>query len=109
MGLEKEILTPSAALRRVEGLEKILDDAGNKGASPKTSEVKPKWKFVKCFGVANTLRFRDGSRFQFRLIKRNDGSGYESSSFVATDDEKLANNLREAAKNPATGVVEEKI
>lgn len=64
------------------------------------------YKFVKLFCVAEELMFKDGSTFTFRLIMRNDGTGYAGSSFEVTTDETLANNLRETAKNPVHGVTE---
>jgi hypothetical protein len=104
---EKEILPPAIAVRRASTaerpLEEILDGARSKGVP---SINKQRRKFVKLDSVAQKLRFRDGSTFQFRLIKRNDGNGYMSNSFVVTDDETLINNLKEAALNKASGVVE---
>jgi len=67
-----------------------------------------KWKFVKTFGPADVLRFSDGTSFQFRLIQRSDKSGYAPTSEAVITDEKLAANLREAAKNRFAGVVEVK-
>lgn len=103
---EKEILKPAAALKKVgetaaEDAKGTDGSARSKGALP----VPPKYKFVKNFGVANVLRFEDGTTFQFRKIERNTG-GFQSNSFVETNDEKLAENLRAASKNKALGVMQ---
>lgn len=97
--MEKEIVTVAAALTRVNNPSAAK--AGEKPVPPKA-----RWRFVKNFGPADVIRFRDGSTFQFRLIKRNDGSGYQAGSQVDTDNEGLARKLREAAKNSALGLVE---
>lgn len=89
----------AAALERVSEPPKA--PAGEKPAARKA-----RYRFVKNFGPADVIRFRDGSKFRFRLIKRNDGSGYLPGAQVDTDDESLAQKLREAAKNPALGLVE---
>lgn len=77
-------------------------------ALAKNEQVLPpaKYRFVKRFGPADKIRFKDESVFQFPLIMRNGGSGYSSSSEFKTDDEGLASKLREVAKNPAYGIVE---
>ena len=102
---EKQILKPVAALRSVEeatgDAEGTDGGAGDKGAPP--APAKPKFKFVKNFGVADRIKFKDGTSFQFRLIGRNTG-GYAPNSFVETDDVKLADNLRAASQNPAWGI-----
>jgi hypothetical protein len=104
--VEKEILTPAVALRRVtntaEDAKENQGVAGSKGATPTTP---PKYYFVKNFGVMDKLSFPDGTKFQFRLIERNTG-GYASQSFVETNDEKLASNLRAASKNRALGIMQ---
>jgi hypothetical protein len=104
---EKVILKPAVALRVVG---QTADDAkgnnggaGSKGAPP--NPQKKKFQFVKNFGVADKFKFEDGTGFQFRLITRNTG-GYQPNSFVETDDEKLADNLRAASKNKAHGIVQ---
>jgi hypothetical protein len=86
-------------------------------AAPRPAQEAPKpveqpvkrWRFVKLHGVVQEIQLRDGSKFKFRLIQLNDGSGYSSTSEVTTSDEKLASNLRDAAKNPHLGIVEVKI
>lgn len=65
-----------------------------------------KVKFVKLHGISDVLTFKDGSSFQFRWIQQSNGQGYQSNSFVETSDAALIKNLRETAKNKATGVVE---
>lgn len=103
--VEKEVLRSSAALERVAvtgDAKGIAGGVGVKGTPP----VPPKFHFVKLFGVADVLRFKDGTKFTFRLIERNNGGGYAPNSFLKTDDEKLSENLREAAKNKALGIVE---
>lgn len=70
---------------------------------------KPCWKFVKLFGVGETLIFRDGSKFKFRFVRQNDKRGFAPTSEVVTEDEKLAKNLRAAAKAGTHGVVEVKL
>lgn len=60
------------------------------------------WRFAKLMGVAEVIRFKDGSTFQFRLIKRNNAPGYSPTSSVETSDKALAENLREAAKTNRT-------
>ena len=103
--VEKVILKPVVALRSVEeatdDARGVQGGAGVKGAPP----FLPKFKFVKNFGVADTLKFPDGTSFQFRRISRNTG-GFASNSFVETNDEKLAENLRAASKNRAWGIVQ---
>jgi hypothetical protein len=100
--VEKEILKPSAALEQAAN----GDAKGNGGAGSKGAPPVPKFQFVKLFGVGDVVKFEDGTKFQFRLIERNKGGGYQPNSFLKTDDEKLAKNLREAAKNPALGIKE---
>jgi hypothetical protein len=104
---EKVILKPAVALKSVvEAADDAKENhggAGSKGAPP----TPPKFKFVKNFGVADVIKFADGTKFQFRMIRRNTG-GYQPNSFAVTDDEKLAGNLREASKNKALGIVEVK-
>jgi len=60
--------------------------------------------FVKQQGVGQKLRFKDGSEFQFRKIKTD--QGFLSSSHVTTTDETLANNLRALQATGNYGVVE---
>jgi len=107
MAEEKEILTPAAALRRVLGTAEDAKEnkggVGQKGTPPTTP---PKFQFVKLFGVVDVIKFADGTRFQFRLIRRNNDAGYAPNSFLKTDDEKLAANLRASSKNKAWGIVE---
>jgi len=104
---EKQILAPAAALAQA-GITAVADAKGvnggarGKGAPPSLG----KFHFVKLFGVADVLRFEDGTKFKFRLISRNGNQGYAPNSFLKTDDEKLAANLREAAKNKSRGIVE---
>jgi len=97
----KDVVSQAEALRRAS-LAKA--QTGGKPAPPKA-----RWKFVKNFGAAEVIRFRDGSTFQFRLVRRNDGSGYQPSAQVETGDKILAQKLREAAKAPGLGLVEVKI
>lgn len=101
--VEKVILKPSAALKAVNGDNAKGDNggAGSKGAPP----VLPKYKFVKNFGVADVIKFKDDTTFQFRKISRNTG-GFQSNSFVETNDEKLAENLLAASENPSLGIVQ---
>jgi hypothetical protein len=103
---EKEILSPSAALNRVANTgdaKGTVSGAGSKGA-PLTPQFK--FHFVKLFGVGDQIKFEDGTTFKFRLIERNNGAGYAPNSFVKTNDEMLADNLREAARNKALGIRE---
>jgi hypothetical protein len=72
----------------------------------KPAPVKKKWKFIKLHGVAQELRFKDGSSFKFRLIKLNDGSGYATTSVVETEDKTLADNLKALEKTGDYGVKE---
>jgi hypothetical protein len=108
---EKAVVTPRVAQRVSAGMGTTASMHGAQSA-PQPAAVEPppvpgqSWKFAKVFGVADTLVFADKSTFQFRLIKRNDGNGFMPNSTVTTTDETLANNLREAAKNKATGVIE---
>jgi hypothetical protein len=97
----KTVVKPAEALKQVE----------TPLAAPVVAPVQPvaRWKFVKQFGVGDYIKLANGSRFQFKLIKLNDGSGYASSSELVTTDEGLADSLRAAAKNPALGVVEVKV
>ena len=104
MAAEKEILPPAVALRRVE--EAAGDARGNGGAGSKGAPPSLKFHFVKLFGVADVLKFADGTTYSFRKILRNNNQGFARNSFVKTDDEKLTANLREAAKNKAWGIVE---
>ena len=104
MPVEKEILRPAEALRVTAEAKENRDGARGEGALP----TPPRFKFVKNFGVGDVLRFEDGTTFSFRKIQRNTG-GYASNSFVITDDEKLAQNLREASRNKALGIVEVKL
>lgn len=103
---EKEILKPAVALKKVG---EAAEDAKGTNGGTREKGVPPillkKYKFVKNFGVSDVLKFEDGSTFQFRKISRNTG-GYQSNSFVETDDEKLASNLRAASANKATGIVQ---
>ena len=104
---ERQILAPAAALAQA-GITAVLDAKGdNGGARGKGAPPAPfKFHFVKLFGVADVIRFEDGSKFKFRLISRNGNKGYAPNSFLKTDDEKLAENLRVAAKNKSRGIVE---
>ena len=74
----------------------------DEGASGKGA---PKFKFQKNFCPSEEIKFPDGTSFTFRLIELNTG-GYSPMSRMETVDEKLANNLREAAKNPCSGIQE---
>jgi hypothetical protein len=105
--VERQILAPSAALAQA-GITAVVDAKGdNGGARSKGAPPAPfKFHFVKLFGVADVIRFEDGSKFKFRLISRNGNKGYAPNSFLKTNDEKLAANLREAAKNKSRGIVE---
>jgi hypothetical protein len=104
----KEILAPAVALKRIgnhaEDAKDVGAGAGCEGA-PTQSPTQLKFSFAKNFGVMDKIRFEDGTSFQFRLIERNTG-GYASNSFLDTNDEKLANNLRAASKNKALGIVQ---
>lgn len=103
MVVEKVVVKSAAALDGAgKDAKEIVGGAGSKGAPP----APLKFHFVKNFGVADVLKFTDGTKFSFRRIQRNKGGGYAPNSFLKTDDEKLAANLREAAKNPARGIVE---
>src|SRR5580704_12324681 len=99
--VEKVILKPAAALKAVNGDNAKVNHGGegSKGSPP----VLPKYKFVKNFGVADVIKFPDKTTFQFRKISRNTG-GFQHNSFVETNDEKLAENLRAASKNAALGI-----
>ena len=104
MAAEKEVLVPAAALRRAD---ETADEGADGGARSKgVPPTPPKFHFVKLFGVADVIKFADGTKFSFRLIQRNNNAGYAPNSFVKTDDEKPAANLREASKNKALGIVE---
>lgn len=98
---EKQILKPAAAIKAADDAKGITGAVGSKGAAPTLS----KFKFVKNFGVADLIKFADGTTFKFRLIDRNTG-GFQPNSFVETDDEKLASNLHAASKNRALGIVQ---
>lgn len=74
----------------------------NTGASGKGVPV---FRFQKNFCPAEQIKFSDGTSYTFRLIELNTG-GYSPMSRMETTDEKLANNLREAAKNPCSGIQE---
>ncbi len=111
MATEKEVVAPAAAVRKAAGpvAEVPVETVPPVVEAPKAAEpAKPvtKWKFVKNFGVADVLTFKDGTDFQFRAIQRNDGFGYMTNSFVVTEDKILADNLREFAKNRHSGVIE---
>ncbi len=72
--------------------------AGDEGAaSPPKSNV-PTWRFAKLWGVAEILRFKDGTTYTFPLIRRNSQSGYSPTSSAFITDETLAKNLREEMK-----------
>jgi hypothetical protein len=73
--------------------------------APESQPGVPRWTFVKQHGVAEMLRFKDGSKFQFRRIETNDRQVL-GTSHVTTTDIKLANNLRSLAKTGNFGVVE---
>lgn len=79
--------------------------AETKGA-PETEEARQTWKFVKRHTPGQTLRFKDGTEYMFPWIRKNDGSGYLSSSVMETSDPKLAENLRGAVKAGCFGVIE---
>jgi len=84
----------------------VLSDAAVRLNAALAKANKPlKYRFIKRFTPADVIKFADGSEFTFPLILRNTG-GYAPSSEFKTDDEKLANNLRDAAKNPHLGLVE---
>jgi hypothetical protein len=95
--VEKVIVTTAEALRLVN----------DPSAGPPPARATERWKFVKNFGAAEAVKFRDGSEYRFRLIRSNGpGEGYLPGSQMETDDEGLAQKLREAMENPATGLVE---
>lgn len=76
-------------------------------AAPKSASAVKVFHFVKNGSVADKIVFADKTTYQFRLILRNDNSGYQGQSFVKTTDAKLAENLREVAKRvPAYGIKE---
>jgi hypothetical protein len=95
----------------VEAKEVLSKPAAVEQASlpPVEEERKPRFRFVKQHGVAQKLRFKDGTEFSFRRIKLNDGSGIAPSSEVVTEDATLAKNLRALAKTGDYGIVEIKI
>jgi hypothetical protein len=103
-------LVPTAPSKTVVKAAEALKQVETVPVAP-VAPVQPvaQWKFVKQFGVGDYIKLANGSRFQFKLIKLNDGSGYASSSELVTTDEGLADSLRAAAKNPALGVVEVKV
>jgi hypothetical protein len=108
---EKPVVTPRIAQRVSAGLGTTVSIHGTQPVpQPAAAEAAPvpgqSWKFAKVFGIGDTLVFPDKSTFQFRAIKRNDGNGFMPNSTVVTTDETLANNLRAAAQNKATGVIE---
>lgn len=70
------------------------------------ASTKKKYHFVKRFTPADVITFKDGTSYTFPLIMRNDTGGFSPGSELKTNDEKLAKNLREAAKNPHLGLVE---
>jgi hypothetical protein len=59
---------------------------------------KPTFRFAKLWGVSEVLRFKDGSIFQFKAIRRNNAAGFSPTSSVVTKDEVLAANLRGVSK-----------
>lgn len=63
-----------------------------------TSGSKTVFRFAKLWAVTEPLKFRDGTEFKFRPIRRNNMPGYSPTSSLETTDEKLAENLRELAK-----------
>jgi hypothetical protein len=105
--VEKEIMAPAVALAQA-GITAVANARGNvAGARSQGAPATPaKFHFVKNFGVGDVFKFKDGTTFKFRLISRNNNRGYAPNSFLKTDDEKLAENLREVAKNTAWGIVE---
>jgi hypothetical protein len=62
--------------------------------SPPAPEQKPRWKFAKLHCVGQELVFKDGTSFTFPLRQRQDRT-FSSTSEVVTEDEKLAENLRQ--------------
>jgi hypothetical protein len=77
---------------------------------PKTQAApKQRWKFVKTESVAQTLRFKDGTKFKFDLIPLNDRPGFAATSEVITEDERLAKNLRALANAGRCSVFEIKV
>jgi hypothetical protein len=63
--------------------------------SPPAPETrKPRWKFVKLSCVGQELVFKDGTSFTFPLRQRQDRTFHPNSEYV-TEDEKLAENLRQ--------------
>ena len=110
MASEKRVIAAGKAYSGIGTTEALAAETAQKlrAKPPEPPESKGRWKFVKTHGVMDKLKFPDGGTYQFRLIERNDGSGYAPMSHVVTDDEKLANNLRDAmVKNPLLGIQEE--
>ncbi len=99
------VIEPAKTESPVEAQKQVPQQSAENIAQSLPPKAK-KWKFIKNYGVAQELKFKDGSSFTFRLIERNDGSGYMTNSFVVTEDETLAKNLRELGKNPHSAVVE---
>jgi hypothetical protein len=105
--VEKQIMAPAVALAQA-GITAVVDARGDNGGarSKGAPPASAKFHFVKNFGVGDVFKFKDGTTFKFRLISRNNNRVFAPNSFLKTDDEKLAANLREMAKNPAWGIVE---
>jgi hypothetical protein len=91
------------------GAARQIEPAAVAGEEKTPVLPKTRWRFAKLFGPTDHIKFRDGSSFQFRLIKRSDGNGYLPGSRLDTDNTDLAGKLRAAAKNPALGIVEVKM
>jgi hypothetical protein len=110
---EREVLPPALAQRKaagpaVEAPAEIVSPDPVKTDEGKDAKGAPKSavKFVKNFCVADVFKFKDGTEFSFRQINRSTDFGVHPNSFVVTEDEKLIENLRQAAKNPYAGIVE---
>jgi len=63
-------------------------------APPAPEAVKPRWKFVKLHAPGQELVFKDGSRFTFRKVQGINSTFWPNSDLI-TEDEKLAENLRQ--------------
>jgi hypothetical protein len=104
----KQVIKPGAARAQAQTPQnpEAVTPVETPAATPEAPK-KEQWKFIKLRGPSQKLRFKDGSEYQFRLIQKNDGSGYCETSWVITDDRKLAENLRTLPTG--FGVVEVKI
>lgn len=83
--------------KRIVRAEKLATPASPEReelVSPPVVEQKPRWKFAKLHCVGQELVFKDGTVYTFPLRHRQDRT-FSPSSEIVTEDEKLAENLRQ--------------